>query len=266
MISTSAEHQIFRSAADLFVQLKGRIVLEDCERLRGALVPAIGAGVERVYVDLAQVDYVDSAGLGLLVGLKMTAKKNGSRIILLQPSRQVGDILYISKLDGIFEVLTGAEAQSVRTSLAVPENSSSPNTAAGNARSGSPQAPQKPGAPAEWLQSRLDTAYPDKQTGPEGSGGAATDQVEEHCRRAVDYMRQGNYEMSVEEYRSALALAPDYLPALNNLAIVYEKQPSWNALAIEQWEKVLELSRSNGDQKHQDRAQRHLTNLRKMQG
>lgn len=266
MISASSEHQIFRSGSDLLVQLRGRVVLEDCERLRAAILPSIGPGVERVYVDLGQVDYVDSAGLGLLVGLKVATKKNNSRIHLLQPSRQVSDILYISKLDGIFEVLTGAEAQAIRSRLALPDNSSTGRAGADAAPTGGGMnsgGSSQPSTSADWLQSRLDTAFPEMPRAGSRSGDTQ-EAVEEHCRRAVDYMRQGNYEMSVEEYRNALSLQPDYLPALNNLAIVYEKQPSWNTLAIEQWEKVLELSRSRGDQKHLDRAQRHLTNLRKM--
>jgi anti-anti-sigma factor len=249
---TSAEHQVFQTPTEVYIAFKGRIVLEDCERLRSACIPSISRpGVERVYVDLSQVEYIDSAGLGLLVGLKMTAKKSSARIILLAPSRTVADILYISKLEGIFDILSGAEAMAVKSRM----------TTAGSA-----EAAAAPG-PAIEFQSRFDTAYPEAAGGVGGAGGSmgGREAVESHCRRAVEFMRQGNYEMAVEEYRSALSVDPEYLPALNNLAIVYEKQPSWNAQAIEQWEKVLTLSRQRGDQKHQDRATRHLANLRSMQ-
>lgn len=248
---TSAEHQVFQTPTEVYIAFKGRIVLEDCERLRSACIPSISrAGVERVYVDLSQVEYIDSAGLGLLVGLKMTAKKSSARIILLAPSRTVADILYISKLEGIFEILSGAEAMAVKSRM----------TTAGSA--GGAAAP----APAIEFQSRFDTAYPESGSNAANAGAmGGREAVENHCRRAVEFMRQGNYEMAVEEYRSALSVDPEYLPALNNLAIVYEKQPSWNAQAIEQWEKVLTLSRQRGDQKHQDRATRHLANLRSMQ-
>ncbi|MGI8905604.1 MAG: anti-sigma factor antagonist [Candidatus Sumerlaeaceae bacterium] len=249
----SAEHQIFYTESEVYIAFKGRIVLEDCERLRSASIAAVSrGGVERVYVDLSQVEYIDSAGLGLLVGLKMTAKKSSARIILLAPSRTVADILYISKLEGIFEILSGAEASAVKSRLALAGNA--PKSASSSNRSSD-------------FPSRFDTAYPEigssGNTTPSGSM-SGREGVETHCRRAVEFMRQGNYEMAVEEYRGALALDPEYLPALNNLAIVYEKQPSWNAQAIQQWEKVLSLSRQRGDQKHQDRATRHLANLRSM--
>ena len=53
------------------------------------------------------------------------------------------------------------------------------------------------------------------------------EQVDEHCRKAVELMRQGDYEKAVEKYLEALKIDPDYLPAYNNLAIVYEKRPAW---------------------------------------
>lgn len=247
---TSAEHQVYHTRNEAYIAFRGRIVLEDCERLRAAAIAAISrADIERVYVDLSQVDYIDSAGLGLLVGLKMTAKKSGARIILLAPTRTVADILYISKLEGIFEILGGPEAMAVKSRVVAGQ---SPGTAQSESSSG--------------IQSQFGTGFQDF-----GASGSATpspkggrDAIEDSCRRAVEFMRQGNYEMAVEEYRAALAVDGEYLPALNNLAIVYEKQPSWNSHAIEQWEKVLALSRQRGDQKHQDRATRHLANLRSM--
>jgi tetratricopeptide (TPR) repeat protein len=90
------------------------------------------------------------------------------------------------------------------------------------------------------------------------------EQVEEHCSRAFEFMREGNYDKSINEYQLALQLESDYLPAMNNLAIVYEKKPSWHKQAIEQWEKVLELSKKVEATKHIERAQKHLSNLRKM--
>src|SRR6476620_1474878 len=115
---TTAEHHIYQTQNEVYIVLRGRIVLEDCERLRAACMPAITRGeVERTYIDLGNVDYIDSAGLGLLVGLKMTSKKSGSRTIIIAPSKAVADILYISKLEGIFEILKGAEAAAVKSRL-----------------------------------------------------------------------------------------------------------------------------------------------------
>lgn len=317
--TTGMDLEVFQARSDLYFQFRGRIVLEECERVKKLCLPLINKGVEQVVVDLSRVEFIDSAGLGVLVGFKMTASKNKARIVLLSPSRSVADILYISKLDGIFDIVTGTEADVLKAQIAQPQYrvtpGSGPGGASGIAASGMasgmgpamsggmpgmghgapPSAPVPPSPfaqerqpfiperPAEkkpsyggneWAPNRAESGFPADLTGISGddvSKGAASSSarsekeiLEEHCRRAVDYMRQGNYEMSVEEYKSALKLNPDYLPALNNLAIVYEKQPSWIPRAIEMWEHVLRLSQGHGDQKHVDRAQRHLSNLRKM--
>ena len=79
----------------------------------------------------------------------------------------------------------------------------------------------------------------------------AREKVDQHCREAVDFMRQGDYDRAAECYLQAIELDPEYLPAHNNLAIVYEKKPAWHQKAVQQWERVLELSTSEGDQKHE---------------
>lgn len=272
------ELEIYQTGSDVFFLLRGRVVLEECDRLKSTCIPLINKGLEQVIVDLSKVDYIDSAGLGVLVGLKMTASKNKARIVLLHPSRSVSDILYISKLDGIFDIMTGSEAELLRAQIAQPENLAPSGGAAPAAVAAStgvtegdtePRAGAKPARDDAGGRSGVASLDIHPASASAGMGGDSEpdlrERLEEHCRRAVEFMRQGSYESSVEEYQKALALDPEYLPALNNLAIVYEKQPSWVPKAIEQWETVLRLSRARNDQKHVDRAERHLASLRKME-
>ncbi len=297
------ELEIYQVRSDVYIAIRGRIVLEECDRLKSACLPLIRKGVEQIFIDLSKVEYIDSAGLGVLVGFKMTASKHRARIVLLQPSRAVADILYISKLDGIFDILTGAEADLLKAQMAQPSNRmgvpSPERAAAGEFSSQSTPAIPRPGV---GISPKPEPAVPPpgiSATGPTGAprpaepaasssrpfeasireGGESQafasmdatvrtqkEMIEEHCRKAVDYMRVGNYDMAVLEYEKALRIDPEYLPALNNLAIVYEKQPSWIPKAIEQWEIVLRVSQQRGDQKHIDRAKRHLANLRQLHG
>lgn len=240
-------HDIYLAGNELLVVLRGRIVLEELNALKSTVLPKITRGLSQVYVDLKPVEYVDSAGLGLLIGFKMTAKTNGARIALMEPNKSVSDVLSISKLDGIFDFLGGAEAQDVRDRLAI-ESSSQAATAGAFTSDFSGD-------------NSIPTVNSDGTLNVEEDDSQKREQVDEFCRRAVEFMRQGDYENSIECYKSALELEPNHLPALNNLAIVYEKQPSWHALAVEKWQVVLELSRQRGDEKHRDRAERHLADL-----
>ncbi|AXA36560.1 MAG: hypothetical protein KatS3mg130_1933 [Candidatus Sumerlaea sp.] len=302
------EIEIYQQRADVYILLRGRIVLEECDRLKSLCLPYIRKGIEQLILDLSKVEYIDSAGLGVLVGFKMTASKNKARIILLQPSRAVADILYISKLDGIFDILTGAEADLLKAQMVQPQNrvgagaaervkafdsgliseitpaqappavgASSPARPAPSVESRPPLQPEVPPPPPPHAPRPFAASV--RPPVGEGVGGAADafasldsavrsnkEMIEEHCRKAVEYMRVGNYDMAVLEYEKALRIDPEYLPALNNLAIVYEKQPSWIPKAIEQWEIVLRVAQQRGDQKHVDRAKRHLANLRQLHG
>jgi len=250
--SAASGHEVYQSGSDLLISINGRIVLEDLSMLKEKILPRITRGIENVYVDLLDVDYIDSAGLGLLIGFKMQSKSNGAAVALMDPNKTVADVLAISRIDGIFEILQGRTAAEVRDRLVSPVNRLSSD---GGAKPGTTD-----GASAH---------APRPQVGVDGSlrleNEDAADQnreaVEDQCRNAVEAMRQGDYERSIQCYKAALELDPEYLPALNNLAIVYEKQPIWRDDAIATWERVLKLSNARNDDKHADRAQRHLSDL-----
>lgn len=302
--------QVFRQNADLLIQLTGRIVLDETDRLKTNTVPLIDTTVSLVYLDLSRVEFMDSAGLGVLVGLKMTTNKAKARLVLVAPSKAVHDILYVSKLDSIFDILTGAEAEGVRIRLGTVANlqrsigkdagAGTPAAGpAGGASGGRISAPPAPGAfsigssapggggapqfsaprpaPQPAFASPMAAPQPGFANQPSSAAGnrpaaapAGADassmraRIEAHCREAVEFMRQGDYDRAADCYQKAVDLDPNYLPAYNNLAIVYEKKPAWHQKAIEAWEKVYQLSSKNGDQKHMERASKHLNNLRKL--
>jgi tetratricopeptide (TPR) repeat protein len=166
---------------------------------------------------------------------------------LVSPSPAVEDVLLMSKLNEIFEIAVDDDAATQVNALAKPEN---------HLRTVSPSAGEA--VSAGQSPESLKIEEPQKRA----KGPDASQMVEELCRSAVEALRRGNYEESIRLYRQALEMDGDYLPARNNLAIVYEKRPEWKQNAIEQWEVVLRLSEQMGDEKHKERAQKHLQALR----
>ena len=72
-------------------------------------------------VNLADVPYMDSFGLGQLISIRASIQGKGGRLVLLRPTDHVQQLLRISKLDTVFRI-SGEEAQAVRsvhTSIAV---------------------------------------------------------------------------------------------------------------------------------------------------
>ena len=246
------ELKIYESDRKILIRFHGRIVLDECDRLKSTIVPMISPQVTNLFLDLSGVEFIDSAGLGALVGIKVSSNKHRTRLALLNPSRGVSDILMVSKLDSIFDIITGHDAEGHVRSLAQPQyERSADGPAAGPMVSRGPAIPAMPGA---GLPSSPAAALSPK------------DRIDKLLRDAVEHMRKGDYEQAAQCYIDAIEVNPDYLPAHNNLAIVYEKQPQTHAKAIEQWTKVLNLSRSRGDQKHIERAVKHLNQLQSQGG
>ena len=61
-------------------------------------------GQKKILVNLAGVTYVDSSGVGQLVGALTTARNQSGDIKLLKPSVHVLDLLKTTKLDGLFDI------------------------------------------------------------------------------------------------------------------------------------------------------------------
>ncbi len=243
---------IYQSRGNMLAQLVGRVVLDECDRIKSAILPRVTREVSQINLDLSGVEFIDSAGLGVLVQLKATASKNRSRLALVAPSKGVNDILMVSKLDSIFDIITGSEATSIIQSLAQPSfmmAAGSETEVPGQAINRGPVMPTPSSASASAADS---------------GNLSPKEKVDQLCKVAVDHMRQGDYESAADAYKKALEIDPEYLPAHNNLAIVYEKKPQWQQQAIAAWEKVLAISSSRGDQKHIDRAQKHLQNLQRL--
>jgi anti-sigma B factor antagonist len=92
-------------AGDVFIFLcNGRIVFGDevavfRERVGNAL-----RGTQKIVVNLEGVDYVDSGGLGILVGLLVSARNRGGELKLVSPNQRIKDLLRRTSLDNIFRV------------------------------------------------------------------------------------------------------------------------------------------------------------------
>lgn len=61
-------------------------------------------GRKKILLNLAGVTYVDSSGVGQLVGALTSARKQGVELKLLSPNKQLVDLLKLSKLDTAFDI------------------------------------------------------------------------------------------------------------------------------------------------------------------
>jgi anti-sigma B factor antagonist len=87
------------------LDLSGRITLgEGSVQLREAIRDLISKGSKNILLNLGDVNYIDSSGLGELVGAYTTAKNQGAALKLLSLTRKVKDVLQLTKLYTVFDI------------------------------------------------------------------------------------------------------------------------------------------------------------------
>jgi anti-sigma B factor antagonist len=94
-----------KSGEIVILDLKGRLTAGLVDQLlRDGLVALLAEGWKRSLLDLSEVSFLDSAGLGELVAGLKTAKRFGAELKLLNVGEKVEATLYMSRLLPVFEI------------------------------------------------------------------------------------------------------------------------------------------------------------------
>jgi anti-sigma B factor antagonist len=87
------------------VDISGRITLgEGSAMLRGLVRQLLDHGRKQIILNLGDVQYIDSSGIGELVSSYTAVKKDGGELKLLNLTKKVHDLLLITKLFTVFDV------------------------------------------------------------------------------------------------------------------------------------------------------------------
>ncbi|MFN7980318.1 MAG: STAS domain-containing protein [Vicinamibacterales bacterium] len=94
-----------RTIGDVLVlDVNGRITLgEGDEILKDKVNSLLNQGKKKIVLNLAEVPYVDSAGLGAIVRTYTTVSRQGGNLKLLNLTKRITDLLAITKLLTVFE-------------------------------------------------------------------------------------------------------------------------------------------------------------------
>jgi anti-sigma B factor antagonist len=89
------------------VDMSGRITLgEGSALLRHMVRELLDQGRKYIVLNLADINYIDSSGIGELVSSYMAVKNQGGELKLLNLTKKVHDLLLITKLFTVFDVQT----------------------------------------------------------------------------------------------------------------------------------------------------------------
>jgi anti-sigma B factor antagonist len=86
------------------IDLNGRLVLGDSDNLlRDKVNSLVQQGEKNILVNLGQVSYMDSSGIGELVGCYTTVTRRGGALKLVGLTKRISDLLAITKLLTVFD-------------------------------------------------------------------------------------------------------------------------------------------------------------------
>ena len=88
------------------VDISGRIVLgEESGALRELVCDLLSKGHKKILFNLADVNYIDSSGLGCLVGAFTSLRRQQGELKLLNLTNKVHDLMQITKLYTVFDIM-----------------------------------------------------------------------------------------------------------------------------------------------------------------
>ena len=89
----------------IVVDMSGRITLgEGCTQLRELIRDQMSKGNKKLLLNLADITYIDSSGIGELVSGFTSVSNQGGQLKLLNLTKKVKDLLQITKLYTVFDV------------------------------------------------------------------------------------------------------------------------------------------------------------------
>lgn len=97
------------------LDLEGEVDVYTAPLLRQEIMDQVDAGVKHMLVSLEKVEYLDSTGLGILIGGVKRLKESGGSLKLVGPTARITRIFEITGLNKIFEVYT-SEAEALSSS------------------------------------------------------------------------------------------------------------------------------------------------------
>jgi anti-sigma B factor antagonist len=87
------------------VDMSGRITLgEGSVVLRDTIRDLVGKGQKKILLNLGDVTYIDSSGIGELVSAFTAVRREGGELKLLNLTKKVHDLLQITKLYTVFDI------------------------------------------------------------------------------------------------------------------------------------------------------------------
>ncbi len=85
-------------------RVSGALVSSTCQNLRDTIMELSATGRNNVMIDLAEAPYLDTSGIGVLIGLKATLSRRGGSLNLRNLPPKVAETFRMMRLDKLFNL------------------------------------------------------------------------------------------------------------------------------------------------------------------
>jgi anti-sigma B factor antagonist len=94
----------------LILRISGDLIGEDNgTQLIAAVNEAMSHKVSTCIIDISQLRYINSSGIGVLITILTKFRNKGGEVYLMNPSESVSKLLVITKLNAIFQIIKSEE-------------------------------------------------------------------------------------------------------------------------------------------------------------
>lgn len=97
-------YEVTQEGGEAVLHLRGELVLSDRDSFDGVAKEALKPGVAALVVDLSGLEYMDSAGLGMLLTLREQSENLGVNVALRGAGGEVRELLELARFDTLFEL------------------------------------------------------------------------------------------------------------------------------------------------------------------
>jgi anti-sigma B factor antagonist len=90
----------------IVIRIIGEVTAETCGELRDAVIELIRKAPQSLVLDLSDMPFIDTSGLGVLVGLRAQAKKGNVTLTVQNPQARILQVFRITQLAKVFGIPT----------------------------------------------------------------------------------------------------------------------------------------------------------------
>jgi anti-sigma B factor antagonist len=100
-----------QNAGDLLILRIGGQLMggPDADALRTTILSSIEQGNDKVLIDMSEITWVNSTGLGILITSHLAARAKGGSLKLVGVSKRIESILAVTRLSTVFEIYSTEE-------------------------------------------------------------------------------------------------------------------------------------------------------------